>query len=257
MQDILLKNFVPIVLYNTPIGYPITGISSGFFLFRDKDIFLLGALHSIVANVKAFSNSIQKARYIAIELYFEENKGAALLPFEMEQLNFSSIHNLKKPEDSYFTDFFFVKIKREYLYKLNSSKIISDDGTIKINKSHIFNKIVDIDKNEKYAFAGNIKPKVEEISTPPYNQKTVELVSYTDIVFVREEPKNNTYIFKLNTKNKTIDDFKGCSGAPIVNTNNELVSIVTDIAFATNGNIFAIGVNLKHYEYIIDLINQN
>ncbi|AXK48457.1 hypothetical protein CRU87_08940 [Aliarcobacter trophiarum LMG 25534] len=257
MQDILFNNFVPIVSFNDPKGYPITGISSGFFLFRGKDIFLLGALHSIVENVKAASNSIQKAKYIAIELYFEENKGAALLPFEIEQLNFLSTHNLKKLGNGYFPDFFFVKIKREYLYKLNSSKIISNDGTIKINKNHIFNKIVYIDKNEKYAFAGNIKPKLEEMSTPLYNQKIVELVSYTDMIFVREEPKNNTYIFKLNTKNKTIDDFKGCSGAPIVNTNNELVSIVTDITFATNGDILAIGVNLKHYEYIIDLINQN
>jgi hypothetical protein len=40
MQDILLKNFVPIVLYNTPIGYPITGISSGFFLFTDSNIYI-------------------------------------------------------------------------------------------------------------------------------------------------------------------------------------------------------------------------
>lgn len=41
MQDILLKNFVPIVSYDNPDGYPITGISSGFFLFRGKDIYLL------------------------------------------------------------------------------------------------------------------------------------------------------------------------------------------------------------------------
>lgn len=127
MQDILLKNFVPIVSYDNPDGYPITGISSGFFLFRGKDIYLFGALHGIVANVKKFSKSYQKARNIAAELYFEENKGAALLSFKMEQLNFSSTHNLNKPEDDSFTDFFFVNIDRKYLYKLNSSKIISND----------------------------------------------------------------------------------------------------------------------------------
>lgn len=257
MQDILLKNFVPIVSFDNPSGFPITGISSGFFLFRGKDIFLFGALHSIVANVKKFNNSYQKSKKIAIELFFEENKGALLLPFDIEQLNFSSTHNLKKPEDDSFPDFFFVKVKREYLYKLNSSKIISDDGTIQINKNHVFNKIVDIDKNEKYAFAGNIKPKLEKTNKPPYNQKIVELVCYTDLLFIRKDDEKHTYIFKLNTKGKTIDDFKGCSGAPIVNSKNELVSIITDIVFSTNGDISAIGINLKHYEYIIDLINQN
>ena len=98
---------------------------------------------------------------------------------------------------------------------------------------------IDLEKDFEptYVNIDSKKKTIDELKKAAQNAENIYLAPDPD----REGEAIAWHISEvINTKNKTIDDFKGCSGAPIVNTNNELVSIVTDIAFATNGNIFAI-----------------
>lgn len=254
MNTTLINNFIPIVSYDNPIGSPILSASSGFLLFINKDIYLFGAFHSIVDNLKDVGNLNHKYKFIAAELYYEENKGAVILPFQLKHLNFSHAINLTTPMNSFIPDFFFVKIpKKEYIYKLNSAKLVEDNKVIGFSKTNIFNKIVDIDINDKYAFAGNIKTKLEEIDTCPYIAKISELVCYTDLQYTKTDDIEKTYIFKLNESGKNIKDFKGCSGAPIVNSKNELVSIAIRVICKEN-EVEIVGINLKKHEGLINII---
>lgn len=254
MNTTLINNFIPIVSYDNPIGSPILSASSGFLLFINKDIYLFGAFHSIVGNLHDVSNLNQKYEYIAAELYYEEDKGAMIIPFQLKHLNFCHEIKLTTSMSSFMPDFFFVKIpKKEYIYKLNSAKIVVDNKVIGFNKTNIFNKIVDIDINDKYAFAGNIKTKLEEIDNSPCLSKLSELVCYTDLQYIKSDDIKRTYTFKLNESGKNYKDFKGCSGAPIVNSKNELVSIAIRV-FCKENEVEIIGINLKKYEGLINTI---
>ncbi len=254
MNNTLRNNFIPIVSYDEPSGFPLLSASSGFLIFINGDIYLFGAFHSLVDNLTNISNLNQKYKFIAAELFYEAHKGATIIPFALKHLNFSTTISLKSPTKSFIPDFFFVKIpEKKDIYKLNTAKIVLNNNVIGTNKTHIFNKIVDISINDRYAFAGNIKTKIISIDTYPYNAKISEIICYTDLEYIESYNLNHTYIFKLNESNKKISDFKGCSGAPIVNSNNELISIAIKVICKEN-EVKVIGINLKHYESLIGLI---
>lgn len=65
--------------------------------------------------------------------------------------------------------------------------------------------------------------------------------------------ENNELIFNLNTNCKNVDEYQGCSGAPIVNQDNELVSIAIRVDCKNNQ---IIGINLKRLEVAIDIITK-
>lgn len=254
MINTLVNNFIPMVGFNNPKGFPIIGISSGFLFYKNNNVFIFGALHSIIGNVNKFSEMYKKLEHIAIELFFVPNKGALLVPYSIKHLNFSSTHYFNSSNKEFFNDFFCVQVPKQYLYKLRSTKVFNHITKVEeIQHKYIFDKIASINIGDKFAFAGNTNPRFKKIDKYPYSIKLTDIMYDEDLQFLRSDDKDHTLIFRLSTKCKDINQYKGCSGSPIVNTNNELVSIAIRVNCIDNE---LIGVNLKYFEQsgLLDLL---
>jgi hypothetical protein len=77
----------------------------------------------------------------------------------------------------------------------------------------------------------------------------VEMNVYPGLRFIRTE--GEFHIFKLPVSHPGHDHFKGCSGAPIVDMNKQVVALVCDGDPATNT---IRSVSTSRYKFAIDFI---
>lgn len=75
------------------------------------------------------------------------------------------------------------------------------------------------DAAEMYGFSGQVRTQIHGS-----DQLVSEMVTYPGLRYDRTE--NGYHIFRLPVKHPGHDAFRGCSGAPIVDTNGRLVALV-------------------------------
>ncbi len=112
-------------------------------------------------------------------------------------------------------------------------------------KKIIETNLLDVpDTTSKYSFYGDVRTSVYEkqkaILINPKLQKNVKFVC---------DFKDDYYRFQLPEIIKDKYDYKGCSGAPIIDENGTLVSLVTNGAENTN---ILLGINFKKLKVALD-----
>jgi hypothetical protein len=99
--------------------------------------------------------------------------------------------------------------------------------------------------DDRFSFYGHIRTEIDE-----QNKRLLLNEQYQqDIEFIGDF-NQHFYRFKLPQTIKSIYDFKGCSGGPILNQDGELVSLV--VAGYENTNIL-LGINLEKFKIALDV----
>ena len=109
---------------------------------------------------------------------------------------------------------------------------------------HIFTEddIVEPNTNTVYAFSGQVFPEMHDESGF-VTQPTV----YPGIKFLRSE--GPFHVFTLPVEHPGHDSFKGCSGAPIVDLEHNLVALVCK-GFIEDNTIY--GISLGRYKFSLE-----
>ncbi len=102
---------------------------------------------------------------------------------------------------------------------------------------------------ELFAFAGSVMPTTyENVYDQDRPVLDCELAIYTGLTFLRTE--GDFHVFKLPFSHSGHPNFKGCSGAPILNGKGHPVALVAS-GIDTTDEIF--GVALNHFMPIIEM----
>jgi len=109
---------------------------------------------------------------------------------------------------------------------------------------------IEPDTEEFYGFAGCVKPSIEQHKGQTYVAS--ELTVYSDLKFQRAE--NEFYVFKLPMKHPGHDNFKGCSGAPVIDRKGNVVALVCH-GYEDRDEIYAISI--KRYKVVLDILAGN
>ena len=126
---------------------------------------------------------------------------------------------------------------------------INPDGRIINEYPRTINQI-DFDAqptpNQKYGFSGQTKLSLE-------NQYLFgEVILVSDMKFIEE--RNGFYVFKLPTRHQGHEYYQGCSGAPIIDNDGNIVALVTSGDIDTNT---IVGINIRKYKVSLDIACNN
>ena len=102
--------------------------------------------------------------------------------------------------------------------------------------------------NETYCFAGITQPSLLKGEEIPILSGVLRIVK--DLNFIREDGSGYIYVFKPQNPIEEHKYFQGCSGAPVIDSNGNIISLVTggDI---DKDEIY--GVNLNRHKIAIDI----
>jgi hypothetical protein len=147
-----------------------------------------------------------------------------IIKFEDQLLKLQENSGKKEEIDFGLVDFSYVIIGDNV--KLLQRKTDLGTFTIKAGKKSIIqSNLTDIPKSDtEYGFFGRIKPLMIR-GTPTADTFETQEVFYSGLRFIREI--KNYYEFELLQPIKSNADFKGTSGAPIMDKDGNLVSLVT------------------------------
>ena len=105
-------------------------------------------------------------------------------------------------------------------------------------------------KDDQFGFAGLVKGQLEK--HPMVTFFASELKIYDGLKYLRTY--GDTYVFELPFDHPGYREFKGCSGAPILNGKGNPVALLTG-GCIKNNEIY--GVSLNHYRTAIDIVVGN
>ena len=181
---------------------------------------------------------------------FDENKGVKLLPVGVRPLIIKGDLKTGKFGD---LDFAYVKcatMPECYFF------ILDELGKMKYKTKRIILQtcLTDIPtKTEKYGFAGFIHGRLLSNSTSKFNVALYQELAYYDNLKYKKT-NDDYYIFSLPNENYGHDNFQGTSGAPILDSNGNLVSLVACGHPSKDGKEWIIyGFNLAKYKTMIDI----
>lgn len=206
--------------------------ASGCLVTYKGSRFLISIAHATIAESEwhfEASNRIQDPKTGAWGVFFRNLKMSCLTQFELI------------PESNDFTipelvDFTYRKIpddtESEHVLQIHSNEKIACNRTI-----FNLNDPIKPSSKFKYGFFGNIKFGGLVEHTIIYSLKIENNLS-----FVGEE--ENYYIFKLPHKYGSHENYIGCSGAPIIDENNNLVALV---AFGDREKNSIYGIKIEKY----------
>lgn len=100
------------------------------------------------------------------------------------------------------------------------------------------------DPEQIFAFAGEVKPEYHGPSTV-----VTEMHVFPGLRYLRTE--GEFHVFQLPVPHPGHQQFRGCSGAPIVDMNKSVVALVCDGDIPTNT---IRGVSLARYKFAVDFI---
>lgn len=181
---------------------------------------------------------------------FDVNKGVKLLSVGIIPPTIKGNLNTK-----YFSDIDFACVKLNnmpkcYFFNLDEyGKIVTRYKRISLKTC-----LTDVPINsETYGFAGFIRGKIKNNCTSKFNITLCqELAYYDNLKYIGTN--DDYYIFSLPNKNYNNDNFKGTSGAPILDSNGKLVSLVACGCPSEDGKQWLIyGFNLEKYKILIDI----
>lgn len=99
-------------------------------------------------------------------------------------------------------------------------------------------------KSDVYAFSGQIKPEF----VPGLNTLVTEHCTYAGLTYVRSEGAH--HYFKIPVPHPGHEQFHGCSGAPIIDSQRNVVALVCGGDIETNE---IRGINLAKYKVALDI----
>lgn len=174
-----------------------------------------------------------------IQVRFEPGKGTAIQPLgSMNFLRSFNIYNNLTRD----IDFAYVEIAKNLAI---TSQTIDPKSNAIICEINRHDSKIDFNlapsKNESYGFSGQVMPSVEN------NKLITEVRTYMDLKYVGDE--DDYYVFELPFKHPGHEHFKGCSGAPIIDTEGNVVALICKGDIQTN-KIY--GISLKRYEIAIN-----
>lgn len=214
---------------NKPIGS-----ASGFKVRYNNKLYLITANHVL-----------QQGEW-GMECKYEKWKGAKLVPvpykcaykFSLGKIDAINNMYIDNPE---LLDFNIIPMPEDI--KSYYQEFDQDRNPIVEIERKIFDTFFDStpSKFERYGFTGRIKPKLDGISWE-FEQKT-----YMNLKFIEIKNFENgfIYVFRLPFPVHNIDKLKGCSGAPIIDTQGNVVAVIS--RQASPQRIEAVSVNIGKF----------
>lgn len=176
-----------------------------------------------------------------IENKFISGKGTEC--YALGNMHFLSSGNIKTNK-VHLVDFSFVSIPNDAIFYFQGRDSLGN--IMPCEKRIVFdvNFFISPCKNESYGFAGGSMPEWH-----PGNKLVTQHIIYTDLKF--SHTKDDLHSFALPISHPGHEYFKGCSGAPIIDTNGNIVALICGGNKGKN-NIY--GISLKEYYVAIDAI---
>ena len=176
----------------------------------------------------------------AAEVRYEKSRGTQL--YQLGAMNFLSMLDLNFPEEIQDVDFAYVgvPINFETFYQE-----IQPNGNVSFEEKRILCHIdfeLEPKSDREFGFSGLVLPELTD------NQLWSKLRLYNGLKF--EGSTDDYYIFKLPFKHPGHENFKGCSGAPIIDDHGNTVSLVCGGSINDN-TIF--GISLKRYQVALQI----
>ncbi|WP_249975482.1 hypothetical protein [Vreelandella olivaria] len=225
---------VPLVSTNGG-GVP-TGIASGCFVRYGGKKLLLSVQHA-TGNGAVW----------AIQQQYVPNKGAEL--YRLGGINFLMKANIHTSE-VVDVDFSYVEVPETTFAKRqeidpHTSRIISEEFISELCPS----LEISPHSHTKYGFSGLVQPSLEQHGGK--DCLVTEVRVYTGLEYLRTD--GDYHYFKLPFAHPGHEHFKGCSGAPIIGEDGELVALVCGGSTQSNE---LWGISLKAYKLPVDILVQ-
>ena len=204
MHHLATVNLVQLAADYRPIGY-----ASGCIVRYSGALFVLTVAHA-TGNQGNW----------AVEIDFDPEVGKARL-YQLGGMGFVSAARLKHGK--------FKTRDIDFSYKLLSEpvsprfQVISPQGVITHDEpKHILETALDVQpsSNEEYSFWGCTRQS--------YDTYYLRVVPKHEIGMRFEDVRNNLAFFRTAQPYKTYKDYQGCSGAPILDSQGRLVSLVVE-----------------------------
>lgn len=213
-----------------------TAIASGCLIdYSDKRILL------------TVSHATQDQKNWAIEVKYEKGKG--ILNYKIGPMNFLFNGSILSGEFKNI-DFSFAEVSADLIAFRQDLDL---DGNVKREVPIlVFAPDFELEpsEDESYGFSGCVKPSIEKHKGQTYFFS--DFVVYSNLKFQRRE--NEFYVFKLPMKHPGHENFRGCSGAPVIDSKGNVVALVCHGNEDTD-EIYAIAI--KRYKVAIDILVGN
>lgn len=182
-----------------------TGIGSSALIDYRGRRFLLTAQHLVELD----------SRNWVLDLGYEPGKGTA---YYRPTCFYYLFEYTRSTGDIREIDFCFSEVAKDLntTYQHRTPLSAGEERPRHVFKTNLNSKPI---SEQIYAFPGEVKP---EQHSP--NLFATEMIVYPGLKYERTE--NEMHYFKLPEAHPGHDQFKGCSGAPIVDMNNEIVALV-------------------------------
>lgn len=214
---------------NTPVD-----IASGCFVTYQQDRrFILTVSHAVELGSSDW----------VIELGYDNNRGAEF--YRVAQFYYPGEINRRTGENAE-ADFSFAEVPAD----LESTfHLLTPFGSMSAKRQrHVFDLEAagNPDADELYAFTGEIRPRLDSFGL------VTQPVIYPGLRYV--ESADPFHLFRLPVSHPGHDHFGGCSGTPIVDSNRNLVGLVSG-GNIENNVIF--GIALCRYKFAVDFYCKN
>lgn len=233
-ENKLWLSTVPLVSTNG--GGMLTGIASGCFVRYDGKKLLLSVQHA-TGNGAVW----------AIQQQYVPNKGTEL--YKLGNINFLMKVNIDTKE-VVDVDFSYVEVPETTFAKRQeidfyTHSIISEGFISELCSS------LDVSPNTKtkYGFSGLVQPSLEQHGGKEC--LVTERRVYTGLKYLRTD--GDYHYFELPFTHPGHEHFQGCSGAPIIGEDGELVALVCGGSTQSNE---LWGISLKAYKLPVDILAQ-
>ncbi|MEC4889223.1 MAG: hypothetical protein RI101_04110 [Nitrospira sp.] len=213
---------------NTPID-----IASGCFVTCQDRRFILTVSHAVELGSSDW----------VIELGYDNTRGAEF--YQGARFCYPGEIN-RRTGESAGADFAFAEVPAD----LESAfHLLTPFGLMSAKRQrHVFDleSAGNPDVDELYAFTGEIYPRLDSSGL------TTQPVIYPGLRYV--ESAGAYHMFRLPVPHPGHDDFGGCSGAPIVDTKGNLVSLVSGGIIEKN---VILGIALSRYKFAVEFYCKN
>jgi len=177
----------------------------------------------------------------AIELEYEPPRNATKMHqlggmYFLKSINLNTINSMD-------IDFSFIEIPANteaYHQDINYQANQINWSKKRLIGNPCFDKDPDVDK--KYCFAGWIRGSRQD------NKLLSENIEYNNLKYIKTE--GDYHLFELPFSHPGHDAFKGCSGAPIMDEDGNIVALVCKGDISKN---IVYGISLKRYKIAIDV----
>lgn len=244
--NLIAKSSLHIIVANPGDMEP-QSFGSGCIAHYNKRYFLLSVAH--VTDIKDAATFIetnlpvkdlQSPLYsVGAMRYFDEYK----IPGDDSLKNIGSVEDLSKYYDDTL-DITFCEIKEQ----VELLQPEWDFGTYKISKGNKvclnLNEAGNPEKGKVYGLCGRVRQELEGVYLK--SQPTLKL----DLEYQGTVKKGRMHYFKTPELIKDADDYKGCSGAPILDEDGKLVALASSVF---TGSQLIFGFSIEECRRLLDL----